>query len=77
MIKLKFNFSNRYRIVEDDYNGFEVQVKRWYFPFWLQLWEDGTTNTHPSISDAKILIEKHKENKVSPVSKDKEIWRDR
>jgi hypothetical protein len=43
----------QYRIVTDNYNGFEVQKKLWYFPFWFQIRdEDGTlVNTQCSILD--------------------------
>ena len=44
----------RYRIVKDNYCGYEVQVWRWYFPFWKQL---GFCNTHPSVEKARQYIE--------------------
>jgi hypothetical protein len=49
----------RFRIVTDKYLGFEVQIKKWYYPFWLQV---GYTNTHLSIEDAKDFIEKTKKS---------------
>ena len=39
-----------YRIVTDKYSGYEVQAKRWWFPFWLQC---GHTNTHRSVDAAE------------------------
>jgi len=44
----------RYRIVKDNYCGYEVQVRRWYFPFWIQ---HGLFNTHSSIEGARQYIE--------------------
>lgn len=38
-----------YRIVTDRYNGYEVQSRRWWWPFWVQ----GHTNTHDSIAAAE------------------------
>jgi hypothetical protein len=44
----------RYRIVRDNYCGYEVQAWRIWFPFWL---ECGIANTHVSIERAKAYIE--------------------
>ena len=44
----------KYRIIRDNYGGFEVQKWRWYFPFWLQL--DGV-NTNLSVERAIRRIE--------------------
>ena len=33
---------NKYRIVSDNFQGFEVQIKRWWFPFWFQCWNHAT-----------------------------------
>lgn len=41
--------SNRYRIVRDNYAGYEVQVWRWWFPFWVQ----PTINTHSTVEGAE------------------------
>lgn len=49
----------KYRIVRDNYNGYEVQNWRLWFPLWLQ----GVTNTHSNIEKAKEYIKKLK-NKV-------------
>lgn len=38
------------RIITDKYCGYEVQCRRWYWPFWIQL---GGSNTHSSILDAE------------------------
>ena len=43
----------RHRIVKDSFCGYECQVWRLCFPFWIQMkW----TNTHTSIEDAKAFI---------------------
>jgi hypothetical protein len=45
----------RYRIIRDNYCGYEVQVWRWYFPFWIA---DGLFNSHSSIERARQFIDK-------------------
>lgn len=47
----------KYRIVTDKYAGYEVQIWRWYWPFWVQL---DIINTHTTIERAKKHIESHK-----------------
>ena len=44
----------KYRIIRDNYGGFEVQKWRWYFPFWLQL---DCVNTNFSVEQAIRRIE--------------------
>ena len=39
----------QYRIVRDTYNGYEVQVRRWWFPVWVQL---GFCNT-PALKEQR------------------------
>lgn len=39
------------RIVTDSYGGFEVQVWRWWWPFWVQF---GGINTHRSLERARL-----------------------
>lgn len=41
--------AREYRIVRDDYNGFEVQSRCVWWPFWRQ----GITNSHTSIESAE------------------------
>jgi len=49
-----------YRIVRDDWCGYEVQRWRWWWPFWIQCWSTrGPTNTHSSIQQAKDFIDRH------------------
>ena len=54
--------TNRYRIRTDAYSGFEVQIKRWWFPIWIQI--SGKNywfcNTSTTIEEARELIQKHK-----------------
>lgn len=45
----------RYRIVTDRWNGFEVQVWRWWWPFW----EMPALNTSPSVEEAKAWLARH------------------
>lgn len=40
----------KYRIVTDNYSGYEVQARRWWWPFWVQC---GTVNTHQTIERAE------------------------
>ena len=41
----------KYRIVPDTYSGWEVQSKRWWFPFWIQCLDlnGAFGNTHRSV----------------------------
>ena len=54
----------RYRIVTDRYLGYECQVWRLWFPFWIQM---GLTNTHRSIEDAEEYIRRGKGKLVKHV----------
>lgn len=49
-----------FRIVRDDYLGFEVQSWRWWFPFWVQ---SGFCNTHKT----RIEAEEYACRKANPV----------
>lgn len=44
----------KYRIVTDDWGGYEAQYKLWWWPFWLQLF---WTNTSSTIEGAEREIE--------------------
>lgn len=58
---MKKRLRNRYRIVTDAYCGYEVQIKRWWFPFcWLQC---GACNTHVSVDKAREYA-KRQESRV-------------
>ena len=52
---------NEYRIVTDSWLGYEVQIRRWWFPLWLEI----DTNTHPSIERAERFAERHAKEKGS------------
>ena len=47
----------KYRIVRDIYSGYECQVWRLWFPFWVQM---NFTNTHSSLEGAINYIENNK-----------------
>ena len=47
---------NKFRIITDNYRGYEVQIKRWWFPFWVECWRDGMVNSFSSVDDAKKWI---------------------
>lgn len=46
---------NQYRIVRDSYAGYEVQIKRWWFPVWMQ----PRVNTHCSEKAAEEWARHH------------------
>lgn len=61
---------NRYRIVADNYLGYEAQIKFWWFPFvWFQMSNGGPCNTWHSEEAAEQFI-RHKASyapkKVNP-----------
>ncbi|MCK9445724.1 hypothetical protein M0Q50_02400 [bacterium] len=72
-LKRRTCFSNKFRIVTDIFCGYEVQIKRWWIPFWYQCWYNGTTNTFSSTEKAKQWIydgrPKKKNNNVVEVLK--------
>ena len=47
------------RIVRDMYAGYEIQVKYWWWPVWLQ---KPFTNTYSSLEEATQVAEKYKLN---------------
>ncbi len=47
----------KYRIVTDNYLGYEAQVRYWWsWPFWQQI---GFSNTHPTEAAAIEYCKKH------------------
>lgn len=56
-------FKNKYRVVQDNYAGFEAQVKFWWFPVrWWQLCRSGRgvgINTYPNLHEAESLCRVH------------------
>lgn len=49
-----------YRIVFDNYLGYEVQYRTWWWPFWRM----PICNTHASIESAERFAEAHAERTV-------------
>ena len=43
----------RFRIIKDTYCGYECQIWRLWFPFWVQM---NISNTHRTIEEAKEFI---------------------
>ena len=66
--------SRQYRIVRDNYCGYEAQFRTWYLPFWRMV--DGC-NTSATIEAARkrcdihatSIVEIYKPNTVSEISK--------
>lgn len=50
-------FKTRYRIVKDNYLGFEVQHWRWWWPTWTRC---GWSNTHQSLERAERWLRGHR-----------------
>jgi hypothetical protein len=50
-------FSNKIKIVIDEYNKFEIQIKRWWFPFWIKCWKNRIVNSFNSLDDVKKWIQ--------------------
>lgn len=60
-------FKRKYRIVTDNYLGYEVQMKLWWWPFtWLQC---KGTNTHSSLEKAEKFAYQHAKNCVKELGK--------
>lgn len=53
-------FKNKYRIVTDEYAGYEVQIKRWWFPFYRMV----GVNTFNSIERATKFAKTHSKRHV-------------
>ena len=50
---------NKHRVVTDKYAGYEVQIKRWWFPFWIKKGGDFLgLYTFISIQEAKEFIDR-------------------
>jgi len=50
-------FKKKYRVVKDDFGGYEVQVRFPFIPKWCQCWDTGNTNTFLSSVEARQFIE--------------------
>lgn len=65
-------FSNKFRIVTDDFNGYEVQIKRFWFPFWFECWQTGIVNSFTSVEKAEQWVN-NKRPKAIKESKSKVV----
>ena len=52
---MKLN-ETKYRIVTDNYSGYECQSKTFWFPFWVQMNKIYGINTFSEIEKAKEFI---------------------
>lgn len=53
--------SPEYRIVTDAFAGFEVQLRRWWWPFWV---EADYVNTHATVEAAERYATQHAQGAV-------------
>lgn len=53
--------SPEYRIVRDTWAGYEVQIRRWWWPFWMQA---GFSNTHGSLEAAERWAAAHAQGEI-------------
>lgn len=61
-------FKNKYRIVTDSFDGYEAQVKYWFFPLmWLQIGVAFFTNTSRTVEEAERIIKGHRSEVVKYV----------
>lgn len=51
---------NEYRIVRDIYAGYEVQVRRWWWPLWMEI----GCNTQANIEKAEEYANRHAQGSV-------------
>lgn len=52
---------NKYRIVTDEFAGYEAQIKYWWFPFcWFQMNDQYGLNTFQTVERAELFIKKKK-----------------
>lgn len=54
-----------YRIVRDDFCGYQVDAWRWWLPIWVQV---GFTNTHTSVEAAEEFAARHANSVVKYVA---------
>lgn len=56
---MKKFFKSKYRIVTDNFCGYEVQKKEWFMPFWRGCFVNGLfSNTHRTIEEARNFAKK-------------------
>ena len=59
----------KFRIVRDTYSGYEAQIWRPWFPFWIQMsTRTRGANTHSTIEAAEIFINKRKNYVVKRIN---------
>jgi hypothetical protein len=57
----------RYRIVTDKFNGYEVQYKVWWWPWWIQAPQHGHINTFSELEKAEEWVKHGCPKKKEPV----------
>lgn len=55
-----------YRIVRDRFSEYEVQIRRWWWPFWVQA---GIRNSHSSVERAEDFALRHAAGCVGEVKR--------
>jgi hypothetical protein len=50
-------FRTRYRIVKDNYSGYEAQFRWWWWPFYCQV---NCINTSCTVQEAEDIIRSHR-----------------
>ncbi len=53
------NYKPRYRIVQDNYCGYESQFRPWWSPLW---WQCFGINTRASLEAARRVCDRHYKN---------------
>ena len=43
---------NRYRVIPDEFLGYGIQIKRWWFPVWVRV-----GSTYETLGEAKLKVE--------------------
>lgn len=54
----------KYRIVTDDFLGFEAQKWVWWWPFWICMNDMGNPNSHVSVEQAEQFIRRAHRNRT-------------
>jgi len=58
-------FKTKYRIVKDNFAGYEAQFRYWWMPFWKQI---NFTNTSSTIENAKKIIDGKRKSVVEIIN---------
>ncbi len=51
----------KYRIVTDEFLGYEAQFRPWWWPFWMQCF---FVNTSPSVESSRKVVDKHRRGRI-------------